>query len=309
MKKISQIFIGILVFLGVVALAGKIIFLDNSYIPERSGFSVNLKELRSFSTVSHNELPIAINSLFTGEGELIKWTVMAGEYSAPNQYIQTSFQIMYTNKSVILDTPMGEEQCNQFDYCKKFLKNKYDILQKAMRKAGLLIFTHEHWDHVGGLAKSLYINELIEKVILTKEQVGSPLIKEADFSPNVLNKIQSVHYERLYSPAPGIVFIKAPGHTPGSQMVYVKLQNGNEFLFTGDVVWNFINIEKLKSRSILVNYLGGENRKQIGNQIRWLYDEIYMNKNEKIFIVPSHDPQVLKNYIERGLLGDTFKLL
>lgn len=305
MNEIINIF-GILIFLGILTGVGKFFLLDYSFIPEKSEYSVDLEELRALSNAAPLELPLAINSLITGEGELIKWTVMAGERSVSNQYVQTSFQILYADKSVILDTPMGEEQCNQFRYCKNFLKDKYDILQEAMRKADLLIFTHEHWDHVGGLAKSPYLNKLIGKAILTKEQINSPLIKEADFPPDAFRKIKSLNYDKYHHVAPGIVIIKAPGHTPGHQMIYVKLQNGNEFLFTGDIVWNFANIEKLKSRSILVNLIGGENRTQIGHQIRWLYDEIYKNKNGKIHIVPSHDPHVITGYIKRGLLGDTF---
>jgi len=35
-----------------------------------------------------------------------------------------------------------------------------------------------------------------------------------------------------------MALIKAPGHTPGSQMVYVALQSGKEVLLSGDVAWH-----------------------------------------------------------------------
>ena len=35
---------------------------------------------------------------------------------------------------------------------------------------------------------------------------------------------------RYYPVAPGMVLIKAPGHSPDMQMVYIRLQSGREYL-------------------------------------------------------------------------------
>jgi glyoxylase-like metal-dependent hydrolase (beta-lactamase superfamily II) len=203
---------------------------------------------------------------------------------------------------------MGEEQAKEFDYTDAFYSENWNKLQEAMIKSELIIFTHEHWDHTGGLAKSRYLNDLTGRVILTKEQVESPLLKEAGFPLSFINKINPLNYKEYYKVAPGIVLIKAPGHTPGSQMIYVRLQNGNEFLFTGDIVWNFTGIEKLKNRPFFVTLIGGEDCIKLGHLIRWLYDEIYMKEKPNIRIIPCHDPEIIDLYIEKGILSDDFEL-
>lgn len=306
MKKI--IFLsGIIILLGIVIGIGKYILIDYSYIPNVSNFNINLEKLRALANDNTSELPLKINCIFTGKGELDKWTIAVNEKPISNNYVQSSFQIVYKNNYIILDTPMGKKQFDQFKYGRHFIKDNYEIMQKAMRKADRIIFTHEHWDHTGGLAKSSYIDEIIKKTILTKEQINSPLIKPADFSPDILKKIKPINYKKYYQAAPGVILIKAPGHTPGHQMIYVKLQNGNEYLFTGDIVWNFTNIEKRKARPLIVYLAGKENPEQIGNQICCLY-EIYNNENEMINILPSHDPEVFESCFENNLLGNSFDL-
>jgi glyoxylase-like metal-dependent hydrolase (beta-lactamase superfamily II) len=250
-------------------------------------------------------LPIAINTITTGEGELIPWTIAAGEKDVSNSYIQTSFQIVYENSSIILDAPMGEKQFVDFKYAKTFFKDKHEMLQKAMVKADKLIFTHEHADHMGGLAHTIHLNSLKEKIVITHEQYHSSKINESEFPEGFLKDLIPISYTNFHQVAPGIFFIKAPGHTAGHQMIYVKLQNGIEYLFSGDIVWNYRNISKLKNRPLLATLLGGEDRKQLGQQIHWLYN-IY--KKGDMIIIPSHDPEIISQHKINGLLGETLNL-
>ena len=56
-----------------------------------------------------------------------------------------------------------------------------------------------------------------------------------------------LEYEDYRAIAPGVVLIKAPGHSPGSQMIYVQRADGREFLFAGDIGWSLRNIEEVRS--------------------------------------------------------------
>ncbi len=49
--------------------------------------------------------------------------------------------------------------------------------------------------------------------------------------------------------ARGIVLIKAPGHSPNSQMVYVRLQSGREVLHSVDSAWIYDNIVEQKPKA------------------------------------------------------------
>ncbi len=302
-------FILIIVISSVLLLIGYFLLIKKSYVPEYSSFYADMDSVQKLID-DKSDLPIAINTLITGRGELLKWTMAAGDNSLSNQYIQTSFQIVYKDKTIILDAPMGKVQFDKFKnvYEKQFFKGNYQKLQEALKQSSLIIFTHEHSDHMGGVAKSSYLSELYKKAIITEGQYNSPKIKEACFPSAFFEKINPLKFGNYYKVAPGIILIKAPGHTEGHLIVYVNLQNGKKILFTGDIAWNYQNITKLKNRPLLVTIVGGEDYKQLGHQIRWLHDNIYRNDSLNINIVPSHDPDLINSYIKKGLLGKTFEI-
>ena len=55
--------------------------------------------------------------------------------------------------------------------------------------------------------------------------------------------------QSLYPVAPGVVLIKAPGHSPDQQMVYARLQSGREILHSVDSAWIYDNILQLKPKA------------------------------------------------------------
>ena len=57
-----------------------------------------------------------------------------------------------------------------------------------------------------------------------------------------------IDYEKYDAFASGIALIKAPGHTPGSQMIYVKLASGAEYLFVGDAAWHMDGIRQIRGK-------------------------------------------------------------
>jgi hypothetical protein len=151
------------------------------------------------------------------------------------------------------------------------------------------------------------LEQIWPKVLLTKEQLHGPTIKDAQFPDGLLETASPLEYETYHRLAPGIVLIKAPGHTPGHQMVYIQLQNGEELLIIGDVVWNEANLKRQTIRPLLVSVFLRQNRRQVAHQMRWLHETIYQNAQETIHLVISHDPEQRQRYLHQGLLGDAFE--
>ena len=61
--------------------------------------------------------------------------------------------------------------------------------------------------------------------------------------------------------APGVVVIPAPDYAPGAQMIFVQLDDGEEFLFAGDISALDDNWSQLRARARLANYeLAPQNR-------------------------------------------------
>ena len=57
-----------------------------------------------------------------------------------------------------------------------------------------------------------------------------------------INQFNIFDYGQYYPVAPGMVLIKAPGHSADHQMVYIALASGREILHSVDVGWVLENI-------------------------------------------------------------------
>ncbi|PLX14296.1 MAG: hypothetical protein C0597_10250 [Marinilabiliales bacterium] len=300
MKKIKRYFF-IIPILFILFIAGQYYFFNHSYVPQKSSFPIKIEEIRDLCKYD-TLLPTHINAIITGTGELIPWTIAAGEKNIPNQSVLTSFQIVYANRTVVVDAPMNEKLFKKYRYGKEFLKENFYLQQKAMQNADLIIFTHEHIDHMGGIVNLPNVEALSGNILLTRNQIKSSKIEDVGINEQFLRKLETLDYKNFFMITPGIVLIEAPGHSKAHQMIFVKLQNGTEYLLAGDAVWNYANIEKAKNRPLFATMFGGENRRQLGHLIRWLHD---LDKNEDIHIIPSHDPNVIKHYMKQNLLGKT----
>src|SRR3546814_4681759 len=110
-------------------------------------------------------------------------------------------------------------------------------MENALGKAKLILVTHEHVDHIGGLTEYPDVAKILPSTRLTQEQVYHPeRSAPAAFAAGALDGYKPLVYDKYVAVAPGIVLIKSPGHSPGSQMVYVKKVDGTEVLFIGDGV-------------------------------------------------------------------------
>ncbi len=303
-----------IVFLASILWLVEYILFERNSIPKISNFALDLDVVRKLAITEKNQLPTQINSLVIAEGEIPDWIVVAGGASQKFHISFTSFQVVYEDKTIIIECPFNKVLYDNF--CrfkllgirgKGFYKKNYDIMQKALLEADYILVTHEHWDHTGGIAQSPHINELMRKAVLTSEQISGHTIKMANFPQEALDNYIPLEYDHYHVLTPGIVLIKASGHSTGSQMIFVQLRNGEEFLFIGDIAWNLINIKNLKNHSRIGMLLRYENGRQLGHQLRWLFDNIWNNPKESINLVTSHDLKHLEYYRRIGLIDDLFQ--
>ena len=280
----------------------KYYYLDTGTIPENASYFADIEEVRKLAQADTSLLPTNINSLKVGEGDFPSWLVMAGGGGRDSYIFHfRAFQVMYPETSIIIDPVHGPEAHKAFEFATTYSKSNFDALQQAMLRADEIICTHEHWDHIGGISQSPHYDKIKHKVILTNEQANSNFIEEAAFPEGGLKDIDLVEYEQYHVLAPGMVLIKSPGHTQGSQMIFVKLNNGQEYIFIGDVAWSMDNINKLTGHSRLASWFLGENRTQKFGQIRWLYN---LEKEGKIKIISAHDSEQHQKYIREGVFSD-----
>ncbi len=270
-----------------------------------------LKRVRLAATAIPGELATAINLAKVAESHRTYAAII--EDGSDDLFIsaRTAFQVLYPEGSVMLDSGMDREvhQYYGFGRDEPYWPDVNDEVQAALRRAQLVIITHEHGDHIAGVIRSDYRDELASKTLLTKNQVETlsfaAQIPQIRLTPEQARDYLVVDYELILPVAPGIVLIKSPGHTPGHQMVFVRLSSGEEFLFIGDIGWSLDNITELKTRPAATAARIKEDPQALMHQMTWIKQ--VMNE-DGIIVVPSHDDRLLKKYIEDGLLGDSLSL-
>ena len=189
-----------------------------------------------------------------------------------------------------------------------YWQDRNDIVQAALLQANLIVMTHEHGDHVAGVLRSPHRDAIAGKTLLTRAQVDtltdSPQLPEIQITEEQARDYVVIDYELLLPIAPGIVLIKAPGHTRGHQVVYIRVERGAEYLLIGDIAWLMDNVTELKLRPETTISRIGEDPAALMAQLTWLNGIL----EEGVIVVPSHDDVLLTGFAREGLLGNELTL-
>jgi glyoxylase-like metal-dependent hydrolase (beta-lactamase superfamily II) len=224
---------------------------------------------------------------------------------------RTAFQVVYPSGTVMIDTGMDQAVHKFFGFGREepFWPERNAALQEALKQAKLIVVTHEHGDHVAGVIRSDARRELAAKTMLTKEQVRTlilyPQMPEIRLTAEAARDYIVVDYESYLPVAPGMVLIKAPGHTPGHQMIYVRLDSGREYLFIGDVGWTLANVTQLKLRPALTMRRINEDAAALEHQLRWIKQVM---DEDKLVVIPSHDDTLLQELGAKQIVGEQLML-
>ncbi len=166
-------------------------------------------------------------------------------------------------------------------------------IDAAMDQAGMILVTHEHPDHLGALVAHGG-SALLKTAWLNPRQVP-PASMAARLPWHGAVPPARLNGTALQAVAPGVVVLPAPNsHTPGSQMIYVRLADGRELLFAGDNASFTQNWQELRGRSRLVEtWFAPENRAEV---FAWLKTIRALKAQAPgLLVVPGHDWEWLDN--------------
>jgi glyoxylase-like metal-dependent hydrolase (beta-lactamase superfamily II) len=270
----KKVLIGVGVLL-LVLIVGKFILLDRAPVPESSTFAIDLAALRKAATPEGAVLPEVLEVVTTGHSAVPRTVAMAGGGFGDYQMAFTSWRIRYPDGSaIVVDTTMDKDLTHKtFGNSTPFDEAAFDQIRKAMSAAQKIILTHEHVDHLGGVHTAPDFDALAPKLMLTKAQLSEKAAKDNFLAPAQMAKLKPFEFSGPTALAPGIALLAAPGHSPGSQLVFVHLANGQEFLLVGDIGWSSQNITGLVGRPLLLSWLMvHEDRGAVANQLRSLHD-------------------------------------
>lgn len=278
-----------------------------SHMPGDAAFTLDIEGARKLADSLPGDKPVAIHAEQVAEFTFPATAIVAGDGWTKVAMPVFSYQLVYSDGVTgIIDTGL-DKKSGEASGTTSFDQQAYDRMSAALHKARFILMTHEHMDHIGGLAAQADIASLHDAVRITAEQQAHPeRMLPVAFPAGALEGFTPLVYGDMAAIAPGVVVIKSPGHSPGSQMVYVRRADGREYLFLGDVAWQFRNIETQRERARLVTqFLLKEDRHQVFGELKALA-ALHQSVPELI-IVPGHDGKVIADLLSDGMITAKFE--
>ena len=272
-------------------------------VPHSTDYVIDLAELRQLADSLPGARPSAVASALIAEGSLPKGAVFAGESLRERQpMVHQVFQVQWSDRApLLIDLGFPPELLEKVGGG-TFYPAAWQQVLTAMGSALQIVVTHEHFDHLAG-ASAAPPGQLAGHLLLTRQQQENREALDASNLPAELRSAPPLDYERVLGLAPGVVLVRAAGHTPGTQLVYVHQADDLELLFVGDVAWHLDQLTQLHYRPRLVTDLFlGEDRSAVLAQFRALHD--LMRSHPQLVVVVSHDRDQRERLVAQGVLHD-----
>jgi len=272
-------------------------------------WSVDLAEIRHAAGLVPGPRPVRLHVRKFAESRRTKNFSVRGAPADPSVQARTAFQVVFPDSYVMVDAGMDRDVHRFFG---RGADEPYDDaaaaeVQRAVNGARLIVVTHEHGDHVAGVVRGATAAKLAAKTVLTRTQVDvlrtRPQMPEIRLTAAAARRFIVVDYDRLLPVAPGIVLVKAAGHTPGSQLVYVALESGREYLLIGDTAWHMDGVRLVRGKDAP---WVTEDEAAVLAQLRWLHD--LARTAPQLQIVASHDEEQHTELARRGMLSNRLEI-
>lgn len=215
-----------------------------------------------------------------------------------------SYQLVLPADDIVIDSAFNAAQGAGLN--PRIDDDAYARMDTALDHATLIVVTHEHADHIGGIV-AFSEPEMIRKGLRLNTEQYENVPRYGLAWPAGLSDYTPIDYQGMLAIAPGVVLIRAPGHTPGSQMVYVKCEDGRELLFIGDIGWTARNVETGRGRPrLLSQFMLNEDRDAVFAQLEML--KALHAAEPGLVIVPGHDLAAVESLVASGTLTAGFRL-
>jgi len=275
--------------------------------PATQIFDADLSAIRALASVVPGPLPVALNAVKFAASIRPRKFVIEGGDETPVIMPRTAYQVVYPDGTVMIDTGMDRATHESFGEGEPYDDDAFAQIIRALRAARMIVLTHYHADHAGGIVTAGDSDALARKTVATAHtlslMMNQPHRPHLKLPERLAEQFICIGYGRHYPVAPGMVLIHAPGHSPDMQMIYLRMQSGVEYLHSIDAAWNLANIRHVKGKAAP---WVKEDVPAVNSQLRWL--NRLMADEPDLHILVTHDGELLDLMIERGAVGGTFKV-
>jgi glyoxylase-like metal-dependent hydrolase (beta-lactamase superfamily II) len=288
----------------VAALAGFAwYFVLDGAAPARAEGEIDVAAYRALVADDPPELlPREVRIEFVGESRAPSFAAMAGAFDGQRTFSYNSFQVVAPSGNIIIDGAVDRETLNGMsDGQGSFDEGSYQRVLGAMSQAAHIMITHEHLDHVIAIARHPAPAVIAPRLSLTRTQLdGLAPHGPGGRLPPEFSAVEPADFSSPQRIAPGVVADAAPGHSPGTILIYVRSAS-REYLFIGDIAWVMDSVERARGRPRLIRWIVpgvDPDRPAVLRQLRALHDITV--REPQLVIVPAHDDAYLRNELIAG---------
>ena len=230
-----------------------------------------------------------------------------GAFSDRRDFAMTAALVKHPRGDLLIDSGLGRGIATQLPRMPATFRAVTDLEPGQPAAAQLdaagydrtrlrgILLTHAHWDHVSGTADFPGV-----PVLVTADE--RRFIDQGDWVTAIARSVTGARYE-VYGFEGGaylgfprshdvfgdgsVVVVPAPGHTPGSVIVFVALPDGRRFAFVGDLAWQREGITEREERPWLMRRSADDDPAQVRDSL--LRMAAVAARFPQITLVPAHD--------------------
>ncbi|MGZ6143202.1 MAG: MBL fold metallo-hydrolase [Myxococcales bacterium] len=224
----------------------------------------------------------------------------------------TSFLIRHPKGIILVDAALGDTVGADLDAAPLWFRWSFRSARKAVPLATLLegagvkpgdvtlvLLTHAHWDHTGGLAQLPNARIAMSSAEASWILAESGALADAAM-PHHFDKVRA-HVAPMQFDGPpldgfpgshdvlgdgSIIAVPTPGHTRGATSYFVTSGDGHRWMFIGDAAWVKEGFEEPVTKGRLASFITDFDRPQAADTLGTLH-AIYAARDA--VLVTSHD--------------------
>ena len=250
----------------------------------------------------------------TAETETLDaFTVADGSWTTKVIANHVAVLIEHHAATLLLDTSLGRQVDLQFEsempwYDKPLLRyGKVTPVRDQLDRAGIkvdrILLGHSHWDHASGLADfadvpvwAPYEEIEFSRIAAPPAVLPSQFKHPVRWVPFSFDGGPFMGFEQsldLFGDA-SLVLVSLNGHTPGSFGLFLTLEDGRRFFFTGDASWRLEGFSGPREKFWVSRNMVDNDREGTRRQLERVHE--LMQRYPQLVVMPAHDEVVQRRF-------------